>query len=88
MSDIFSKREYNGPILRNQIELEVPPVNTVYKGDDSLRHLGPLIWQIVPTNLKESSSLNAFKEGIKKWIPKQCPCRLCKEFVPGLGYLG
>ena len=68
------------------MELEVPRVNTVYKGDDSsLRHLGPLVWQIVPTHLKTSFSLKEFKEGIKNWIPQQCPCRLCKEFVPGLG---
>ena len=87
MNDLFSKREYHGPILRKTIELEVPSVNTVYKGDDSLRHLGPLIWQIVPAHLKASFSLTEFKEGIKNWVPRECPCRLCKEFVPGLGYL-
>ena len=87
MEDIFISRAYNGPILRTNLDLEIPPVNTVYKGDDSLRHLGPLIWQIVPENLRNLNSLQSFKEGIKNWIPYKCPCRLCKEYIPGLGYL-
>ena len=28
-----------------------------------------------------------FKEGIKNWKPIKCPCKLCKTFVPDLGYL-
>ena len=83
----FQRETTMGLFSEKTMELEVPHVNTVYKGDDSLHHLGPLIWQIVPTHLKKSFSLKEFKEGIKNWIPRQCPCRLCKEFVPGLGYL-
>ena len=87
MEDIFSNRRYNGPKLRTNVELKIPFVRTVYKGEDSLRNLGPKIWQIVPENLKELHSLEAFKTCIKSWVPHDCPCRLCKEFVPGLGYL-
>ena len=87
MNDIFSHRHYSGPDLRAEIDLEVPFVRSVYKGDDSLRHLGPLLWKTVPEELKNSNTLASFKEGIRKWVPKDCPCRLCKEFIPGLGYL-
>ena len=35
----------------------------------------------------ECLSLSAFKKGIKKWQPKNCPCRLCKQYVLNLGYI-
>ena len=85
MNNIFTKRCYNGPKLRTNSDLKNPSVNTVYKGDDSLRHLGPLIWQIVPEYLKNAKFLEAFKIGIQSWIPNQCPCRLCKEYIPSVG---
>ena len=87
MNDIFTDRNYCGPELRTQADFSIPLVKTVYKGDDWLRHLGPLIWKIVPQELKEAHTLEIFKCGIKKWIPKNCPCRLCKEYIQGLGYL-
>ena len=35
----------------------------------------------------ECLSLSAFKKGIKKWQPKNCPCRLCKQYVLNLGFI-
>ena len=87
MEDIFSTRCYSGLKLRSNLDLETPSVNTVYKGDDSLRHLGPLIWKIVPENLKRFTTIEAFKTGIKNWKPYKCPCRLCKEYIPVVGYI-
>ena len=87
MNDIFINRNYNGPDLRLQTDFCVPSVNTVFKGDDSLRHFGPLIWKIVPYELKKINSLNKFKLEIKKWLPHNCPCRLCRDYVQGLGYV-
>ena len=64
-----------------------PHVESVKKGDRSLRSFGPIIWNtMLPEKLKESASLDSFKESIKSWIPANCPCELCKTFVPGLGY--
>ena len=87
IDDIFREKKHNGPVIRSQVDFAVPRVKTVYKGDDSLRHLGPLIWQIVPDYLKQSGSLKQFKKDIKKWTPVHCPCRLCKEYIQGLGYI-
>ena len=87
MNEIFSDRNYIGPKLRSQIDFYSPFSNTVYKGEDSLGYFGPLIWDIIPVDLKNSPSLATFKHRIKKWIPVKCPCRLCKDYVQGLGYL-
>ena len=35
----------------------------------SVRNLGPKIWNIVPQNIRESNSLNEFKSLIKFWKP-------------------
>ena len=54
---------------------------------ETLRSIGPKIWALVPADLKNTSSLPLFKAKIKKWVPSNCPCRLCKAFVPQLGFL-
>ena len=60
---------------------------TVNKGICSLRHFGPVVWNMVPQDIKQSTNLLTFKRNIEKWEIKDCPCRLCKNFVPGLGYV-
>ena len=60
---------------------------TVKSGLETLRHLGPKIWEIVPNHIKQSVSLPAFKAKIKTWIPENCPCRCCKYYAPHLGFL-
>lgn len=87
INEIFPDRKYQGPKLRSQMDFYSPFVNTVYNGEDSLRYFGPLIWNTVPDRLKKIPSLNIFKSKIKKWIPVNCPCRLCKNYVQGLGYV-
>ena len=64
-----------------------PNVNSVYKGDHSIRSFGPIVWNVMlPDRLKTCESLSEFKSNIKSWVPENCPCRLCKTYIPGLGY--
>ena len=72
--------------LRSNPDFLIPQVNSVLKGQQSLRYLGPTIWNLVPDSIKYIKSLNVFKNKIKKWKPQDCPCRLCKEYVHGLGF--
>ena len=60
---------------------------TVKHGLETLRNLGPKLWEMIPVDIRNSISLSVFKSKIKKWVPHSCPCRLCKDFVPGLGFL-
>ena len=62
-------------------------IRTVSWGTESLRHIGPKIWKIIPDNIKKLETLNLFKKEIRKWKPINCPCRLCKIFVSGVGFL-
>ena len=86
MKEIFPDRNYNGPNLRSQMDYELPHVHSV-KGQQTLRFLGPKIWNIIPLSIKEACSLTIFKNKIKNWVPEDCPCRLCKDYVQGLGFV-
>ena len=53
----------------------------------TISYLGPKIWDILPNEIKEKETLEAFKVAIKKWKPENCPCRLCKCFIAGVGFI-
>ena len=62
-------------------------VHSVYHGTESLSFLGPKIWDLVPLEIKQSETLEIFKHKIKKWIPLQCPCRLCRTYLQNIGFI-
>ena len=72
--------------LRNNREYVQPQVKTVHYGQNSIRYLGPLIWNNVPSHIKESSTLTDFKRKLKQWKLNACPCRFCKDYVQNLGF--
>ena len=87
MQEFVSERITDSRKLRNQSDFIIPRVNSVHNGDDSIRHLGPLIWQLIPHEIRFASKLSLFKKQIRKWRPDNCPCRLCKPYLQGIGYL-
>ena len=84
--EIFQERSvpYN---LRSDNNFASRHVNSVYHGTESLPFLGPKIWEQVPPELKALESLDIFKTQIKKWIPLNCPCRLCRTYLPQIGFI-
>ena len=73
--------------LKSNSNFAIPSVKSVFHGSKSISYLVPKIWDIVPLELKQLTSLNAFKKGIKNWQPKDFPCRLCKQYVLNLGFI-
>ena len=86
MSELFKLKEtaYN---LRNGSALASTNKKTTTYGINSISYLAPKIWDQVPKEIKDSKSLNIFKQKIKIWMPPKCPCTLCKLYVPNLGYI-
>ena len=62
-------------------------VRTVTWGTESLSHLGPRIWSIIPLKLKKFPSLHKFNSAIREWKPSKCPCRLCKTYIASVGFI-
>ena len=92
MADIFQKRVIPNDAVVRGLRSQTDFYNynnpkTVYYGTETLRSLGPKVWDILPSNIKTSNNLDIFKTNIKKWIPINCPCRLCKPYRHGLGFI-
>ena len=65
-----------------------PNVFSKYNGEDSLRYFGPVVWDsMLPDKLKSIQTLEKFKMEVKKWVPTNCPCTLCKEYIAGVGFV-
>lgn len=86
LGDFISIRDLNYN-LRNPSSFMRENVNTTHYGTESIRILGPKIWDILPNDLKDAGNLNCFKTRIKNWKVENCPCRLCRIFIGGLGFL-
>jgi len=86
ISNLF-ERSNNPYNTRSNAEFLLPQVRTELHSKSSLRYLGPLIWNIVPQEIKNSKSLAVFKNLIKNWKPINCPRRLCKLHAQGAGFI-
>ena len=86
MKEVFPLNEvkYN---LRNRNPFQLRNITSVYNGMETLSFRGPKTWSIVPNDIKNSTSLKEFKAKIMLWEPKSCSCRLCKTYVPNLGFI-
>ena len=62
-------------------------VNSIRYGTETVSFLAPKIWDILPKKMKDSESLDIFKRKIKTWIPWKRSCRLCKTYVPQVGFI-
>jgi len=75
------------PATHGKSDWVLPKVDTVNNGLETIRYRGPMTWKLVPEEIKQSKSLSAFKEKIRKWKPNGCTCRLCKNYIQGIGYI-
>ena len=71
---------------RGTNDFVVPKVVTINRGIETMRFRGPKTWEIVPEDIKNAQSLSIFKEKIKNWTATECTCRLCMEYIQGVGY--
>ena len=74
MNKIFIFVENNTYNLRSGIRLSKVNVHSTQYSKESIANLGAKIWNLVPVHMKD---LSTFKNQIKKWIPKDCPCGMC-----------
>ena len=66
---------------------EIPGTKTTSYGLESIRYLGLKIWKLITDELKELKSLELFKLKVKSLKFEKCPCKLCKNYIHGVGYI-
>ena len=86
IAEFISKRDIHYK-MREVSDFERKRHNKVLCGNETLRILGPKIWDLIPNDIKLASSFSIFKSLIKKWAIQSCPCRLCIDYIPNLGFL-
>ena len=84
--ELFHKRTLNYE-LGHPSQFTIPRIESAYNGSKGIAYLGPKIWNMVPSELKEMSSISSFKKAIKEWYPSNSPCRLCKRYLENTGFI-
>ena len=77
MKDIF---ELNTRRDVSDCRLLVQYQRTKRYGTNTLRSLGPKIWNSLSTEIKNAGNLIVFKEMIKTWSGPSCNCSMCRVF--------
>ena len=61
-------------------------MKSVFYGSETISFLGPKLWELLPSNIKDLENLNIFKSSIKSWKPENYPCRLCRLYNADIGF--
>ena len=86
MDQMFTFVENNTYNLRSGMHLNRANVHSTQYDVESIGNLETKIRNLVPAHIKYLKTLSTFKNQIKKWIPKDCKCRLCKVYVAQVGF--
>ena len=84
--DLFSavNGNYN---LRSQLDFRIPGINKGFYGANSIMYSGSMIWNSLPNDLRNICDFDLYKTLIQRWKSVDCPCRLCKHYLDGLGFI-
>ena len=66
VNETFRIRDETSHKLPQRSCFHIPSVNTVFSGTESIRFLGPKIWELIPNDIKCLENLRDFKTAIKK----------------------
>ena len=69
MKDVFPLNENSFYNTRNKITFHSRHIRTVHFGSETLSHLAPKTWELLPEEIKKLESVASFKNVIKKWKP-------------------
>ena len=86
MKDIFKKRNVTNN-FRKTSTFETRNIKSVYNGSETISFIGPKLWELLPSKIKDPENLNIFKSNIKSWKPEYCPCRLCRLYLADIGFI-
>ena len=68
----------NSYYFRSKFHFQISQVRTVLKGSNSIRYYGPIIWSLVPGEIRYTYSLEKLTSNIRKWNPNDCPTEFVK----------
>ena len=87
MAQLICKRDSVGYSLRSQTYFSLLRVKSANYGLKALRYFGPKIWNILPSDIKNSRTLRKFSKKVKSCIPRNCPCWICENYIYRVGFI-
>ena len=79
ISDLFTERQ-TSTSLRGKRRLVIPRVNTTNYGLYSFRYHASKLWNLLPDNVRVSTSLAAFKNALQAvHLESEC-CSFCDQY--------
>ena len=86
MQDIFeTKSDYYN--THNAPAFSLRNIKNVRYGLQTICYMIPKNWDLVPKEMKQVATINEFKTKIKIWKLENCPCRLCRTYVPQIMFI-
>ena len=79
LSDIFSSSENSSYNLRCGVTVNRRNIKSKFDFG-AVSTIGAILWN-------DLQSLTFFKQKIKLWSPKDCPCKICRKFIKRLRYI-
>ena len=86
MNEIFVKRN-NAYYLRKPSEFVRPKVHSAFHDKESISYLGPQIWDVITVEIRNLTTISAFKREVKNWKLENCLCRLYKSYIQNVGFI-
>ena len=87
LKEIFVFQENEPCNLRSGNHLARKNIQTKQYGIESVSNLRTKLWNLLPREIKNSSSLTVFKNKIRKWSPEKCLCKLFQTYIQNVGYI-
>ena len=78
-NNIFEFNDNPYSLRNGMAHFQLRNARIVRYGKQTDSFAGPRIWNSIPLQIKESTSLQIFKNKIKRWTPKNCSCKICKN---------
>ena len=87
MKEVFPFNENTSYNTRIKRKFHSRSIKSVTFGSETLSHLAPKIWELVPVEIKNVDWVAFFKRAVKKWKPINCPCCLCRTYICQVGFV-
>ncbi len=85
MEEIFSVNDCSYDLRDSKFRNTKP--NYKLYGFNTVSYRCNQIWNSIPIEIKNSPTLDIFKNRIKTFINFKCTCDLCKQYIPYVGYV-
>ena len=79
MKEIFIFHENPTYNLRSGNHITRRNIRTSHHGIETISNLGAKIWDMLPQEIKNASSLSVFKTKINKWDPQKMPMQTLSD---------